>query len=117
MDFTNIPTAFQSKVRLAILAALLTGPKDFTTLCKITEATSGNLGRQLELLEEADYISTQKVTSKKRNKTIYELTPPGKRDFWDYYQLLQQTFKAAGAESNENPLGTEVSPNVQVATT
>ena len=51
MELYEIPAAFQSRLRLAIVAALMTGPKDFTTLTKLTDATPGNLGKQLELLE------------------------------------------------------------------
>ena len=51
MELYEIPTAFQSRLRLGVVAALMTGPKDFTTLTKLTDATPGNLGKQMELLE------------------------------------------------------------------
>ena len=38
MELHEIPAAFQSRLRLAVVAALMTGPKDFTTLTKLTEA-------------------------------------------------------------------------------
>ena len=43
MELHEIPAAFQSRLRLGVVAALMTGPKDFTTLTKLTEATPGNL--------------------------------------------------------------------------
>lgn len=54
MEINAIPEVFQSKLRLALLSALLTGTKNFRELKSITEATDGNLGAQLKKLEEAD---------------------------------------------------------------
>lgn len=44
MEINAIPEAFQTKLRLAVLSALLTGEKNFRELKGITEATDGNLG-------------------------------------------------------------------------
>ena len=55
-----LSAAFQSRLRLAVVAALMTGEKDFTALTKLTEATPGNLGRQMELLEADGLVSCKK---------------------------------------------------------
>ena len=51
MELSQIPAAFHSKLRLAVIAALLSGPKNFRALQDLTGATPGNLGKQLEVLE------------------------------------------------------------------
>ena len=56
MELNQIPGAFQSRVRLSVIAALLTGPQNFRALQDLTGATPGNLGKQLELLEEDGYV-------------------------------------------------------------
>jgi len=50
MELDQIPSAFQSRLRLSVIAALLTGPQNFRALQDLTGATPGNLGKQLELL-------------------------------------------------------------------
>ena len=52
MELSQIPAALQSRLRLSVIAALLSGPKKFRTLQDLTGATAGNLGKQLEQLEE-----------------------------------------------------------------
>ena len=51
MELSQIHAAFHSKLRLALIAALLSGPKNFRALQDLTRATPGNLGKQLEVLE------------------------------------------------------------------
>ena len=52
MELSQIPAALQSRLRLSVIAALLSGSKKFRTLQDLTGATAGNLGKQLEQLEE-----------------------------------------------------------------
>ena len=52
MEINSIPEAFQTKLRLAIISALITGSKTFKELKIITSASDGNLGAQLSKLEE-----------------------------------------------------------------
>ena len=44
MEINNIPDVFGNKLRVAILAALVTDTKTFRELKEITGATEGNLG-------------------------------------------------------------------------
>lgn len=89
MELHEIPAAFQSKLRLAAIAALMTGPKDFTTLQKLAAATAGNLGKQLEQLEGEGYISARKEFFSRRPRTTYEITPQGRETFLAYVALLE----------------------------
>ena len=89
MKLHDIPAAFQSRLRLGVVAALMTGPKDFTTLTKLTEATPGNLGRQLELLEADGFISCRKTLQGRRTRSTYSLTEAGRESFLAYVRLLE----------------------------
>ena len=89
MELHDIPAAFQSRLRLAVVAALMSGPRDFTTLTKLTEATPGNLGKQLELLETDGFLSCRKETTGRRVRSTYSLTREGKESFLAYVRLLE----------------------------
>ena len=96
MELHEIPAAFQSRLRLAVVAALMTGPKDFTTLIKMTEATSGNLGKQMELLEEEGFITCKRELLGKRPRSTYNLTETGRETFLAYVRMLE---KIVGGET------------------
>lgn len=95
MELNEIPAAFQSRLRIGIVAALMTGPKDFTTLTKITEATPGNLGKQMELLEADGFILSQKEQIGKRIRSTYSLTEKGRESFRNYVLLLERMIGGA----------------------
>ena len=90
MELHEIPAAFQSRLRLGVVAALMTGPKDFTTLTKLTEATPGNLGKQMELLEADGFVSCRKEQQGRRTRSTYSLTEAGRESFLAYVRLLEQ---------------------------
>lgn len=90
MEINAIPEAFQTKLRLAILSALLTGEKNFKELKKITEATDGNLGAQLKKLEEAGYITVSKTFVNRKPQTSCILTAFGRKQFKEYVEMLER---------------------------
>lgn len=90
MEINAIPEAFQTKLRLAILSALLTGEKNFKELKKITEATDGNLGAQLKKLEEAGYITVSKAFVNRKPQTSCALTAFGRKQFKEYVEMLER---------------------------
>ena len=104
MTLSDIPSAFQSKVRLAVVAALLTGPQSFKSLKTVTEATDGNLGRQLEILEEEQIIAVEKSIVGRRVNSTYSLTEHGKRLFSEYIRLLQG-FLDGAAQADAGNMG------------
>ena len=89
MELNEIPAAFQSRLRLAVVAALMTGAKDFTTLTKLTEATPGNLGKQMELLEADGLVSCERELLGRRQRSTYQLTPAGRETFLAYVRMLE----------------------------
>ena len=89
MELSQIPAAFHSKLRLAVIAALLSGPKNFRALQDLTRATPGNLGKQLEVLEAEGYLRSEKAFVGRRPNTTYTLLPYGREQFAQYVALLE----------------------------
>ena len=90
MELHEIPAVFQSRLRLAVVAALMTGPKDFTTLTKLTDSTPGNLGKQMELLEAEGFLTCRKELRGRRPRSTYALTETGRETFRAYVQMLER---------------------------
>lgn len=86
--------AFQSQIRLAIVAALIGNPVlDFKTLKAVTGATDGNLSTHTQKLEELSYIKIDKTFKGRKPKTSYSLTQKGKESFIKYVQSLENVLK------------------------
>lgn len=90
-DFSDV---FASKIRLMVITALYSGKKDFTTLKKLTNASDGNLGKQLEIIVASGYISTEKESRGKRSRTVYSLTMEGRDAFRRYVQTLAEIIES-----------------------
>ena len=101
MELNQIPGAFQSRVRLSVIAALLTGPQNFRALQDLTGATPGNLGKQLELLEEDGFIQSKKEFVGRRPNTTYTLLPYGREQFTQYVALLESVLEKAQPEEEK----------------
>ena len=106
MELSQIPAALQSRLRLSVIAALLSGPKKFRTLQDLTGATAGNLGKQLEQLEEEGYLDSKKEFVGRRPNTTYRLLPYGREQFTQYVALLESLLAQAevlGADPDRGP--------------
>ena len=101
MELSQIPAALQSRLRLSVIAALLSGPKKFRTLQDLTGATAGNLGKQLEQLEEEGYLDSKKEFVGRRPNTTYRLLPYGREHFTRYVALLESLLAQAEEEKPE----------------
>ena len=101
MELSQIPAALQSRLRLSVIAALLSGPKKFRTLQDLTGATAGNLGKQLEQLEEEGYLDSKKEFVGRRPNTTYRLLPYGREQFIQYVALLESLLAQAEEEKPE----------------
>lgn len=78
-------------LRLKIMAALAATPSEpleFKRLIVVTEATAGNLGRQLQTLAEAGYITVIKDYANNRPRTRARLTSTGERAFANHVDYL-----------------------------
>ena len=85
-------------VRLRIMAALVTlgatDEVDFTYLRDLLEVTDGNLGAHLRKLEEAGYISVNKVFVERKPHTYVSATPEGRRVFQEHVKALESILKS-----------------------
>ena len=101
MELSQIPAALQSRLRLSVIAALLSGSKKFRTLQDLTGATAGNLGKQLEQLEEEGYLDSKKEFVGRRPNTTDRLLPYGREQFTQYVALLESLLAQAEEEKPE----------------
>lgn len=90
MELNNIPEALQTKLRLMLISALVTGSKSFNELKSITEASDGNISVQLSKLEEWGYVNINKSIINKKTRTEIQLTQFGKNTFREYIELLNR---------------------------
>lgn len=93
MEINSIPEAFQTKLRVAIVSALITGEKTFKELKEITSATDGNLGAQLGKLEEYGYLNVRKEFVNKKPRSTYIISEAGMKQFREYVEMLEQLLK------------------------
>ena len=98
VDFKEIDTLVHGPQRLAILTNLqIDGTLDFTTLKRRLDLSDGLLGSHLMKLEEAAYITSEKGFVGRRPKTIYGITPAGRRALSAYLSAMQQVIDAVAA--------------------
>ena len=95
MEINTIPEAFQTKLRLAVLSSLLSGKKTFKELKTITSATDGNLGIQLNKLNELEYITIDKAFVNNKPQTTYTITEFGRAQFKEYVELLEKLLRSS----------------------
>ena len=89
--YTNIDDLLTGRLRLAIVAFLMTAEKsDFSEILKNTGATKGNLGAQIQRLEEANYISVKKGYLGRRSHMTVTITDHGKAAFSKHLETLQR---------------------------
>jgi len=84
-------------VRLRIMAALVAleagNEVDFTYLRQLLDVTDGNLGAHLRKLEEAGYISVNKVFVERKPRTYVSATAEGRRIFQEHVAALESILK------------------------
>lgn len=90
MILPEIPDAFQSRIRISIVARLIEGPASFVELKRVSHASDGNLGVHLRKLEQNGYIETEKTFVERKPRTTAELTRKGRREFIEYVELLKR---------------------------
>ena len=89
--YKNIDDLLTNRLRLAIMAFLITAEKsDFSEILKNTGATKGNLGAQIQRLEEANYISIKKGYLGRRSHMSVTISDQGKTAFSKHLETLQR---------------------------
>ena len=95
VSIENLHKAFESRVRLGIMAALAVNDSlDFTSLKEYLEVTDGNLASHLKKLEEEEFIEVEKSFIDRKPNTSYRMTKKGKKAFEEHLDVLEQIIKA-----------------------
>jgi DNA-binding HxlR family transcriptional regulator len=98
VDVRELDTLVHGPQRLAILTNLqIDGTLDFTTLKRRLALSDGLLGSHLMKLEAAGYVDVAKGFVGRRPKTLYTLTPAGRRALAGYLASMQEIIDAVAA--------------------
>lgn len=89
-DHTQIDDLIHSRIRLAVMSILASvDSAEFTFIRDKINATDGNLSRHLRKLEDAEYISVEKVFEGRKPVSRYSLTDDGRKAFAAYIDRLE----------------------------
>ena len=90
----NFDKAFESKVRLGVMSALMVNEAlDFSRLKELLGVTDGNLASHLKALEKVNYIDVQKQFVGRKPNTRYSATEVGKEAFHHHLNALEALLK------------------------
>ena len=90
----NLDKAFESRVRLGIMAILMVNEQvDFNQLKELLDVTDGNLASHLKQLEASEYIAVQKQFIGRKPNTTYFATEEGKKAFNNHLNALENLIK------------------------
>jgi DNA-binding HxlR family transcriptional regulator len=95
IDFSKLDKTIHEKARLGIMTLLASRAKPwpFQDLKAELEMSDGNLITHLRTLEQAGYLSGEKLSGEGRPQTLYTLTAAGRKAFEGYLAVLEQIFK------------------------
>lgn len=95
LSIENLHKAFESRIRLVIMSALVVNDKlDFTSLKEYLDLTDGNLASHIKALEKEDFIDVEKSFIGKKPNTSYFITNEGRKAFDDHLAVLEQIIKS-----------------------
>ena len=87
----NINKAFDHRVRLGIMSALIVNESvDFSSLKELLGVTDGNLASHLKSLEKETYISIEKQFIGRKPNTKYSITKLGSLEFKKHINALEK---------------------------
>jgi len=93
-DYKQLDDTLQSRIRLAIMAALISVVEaDFNFLKDMVKTTDGNLSTHLRKLEEAGYVSMKKKFVDRKPQTKFKITEKGRRALAEHVNLLEKLIK------------------------
>lgn len=93
-DYKQLDDTLQSRIRVAIMAALVSVVEaDFNFLKDMVKTTDGNLSTHLRKLEDAGYISMKKKFVDRKPQTKYKMTEKGRRALEEHVSILEKLVK------------------------
>lgn len=82
MNFNQLNKAFESRVRLGIMALLMVEDSvDYNSLKEALDITDGNLASHLKTLEESAFVKVEKGFIGRKTNTTYSITKLGEKEF------------------------------------
>jgi DNA-binding HxlR family transcriptional regulator len=98
-ELPELNPVIHGKLRLALLS-LLVGVEEaeFTWLRAKTGSTDGNLGAQLQKLEDAGYVKVKKRFVDRKPQTLYRMTETGRVALAEYVRALKELLGASMAD-------------------
>jgi DNA-binding MarR family transcriptional regulator len=94
ISIDGLHKAFESRIRLGIMSALLVNDMlDFNALKEYLDVTDGNLASHIKALEKEEFISVEKSFIGKKPNTKYFITKEGKKAFNDHLNALEKLIK------------------------
>lgn len=95
VSIDDLHKAFESRVRLGIMAALAVNDTlDFTSLKEYLDVTDGNLATHLKKLEKEGFIEVEKSFVDSKPNTKYCMTEEGKTAFDEHLKVLEGIIKS-----------------------
>ena len=92
----NLNKAFDSRVRLGIMSALMVNAEiNFNQLKELIQVTDGNLASHLKALEESGFIKVNKGFIGRKTNTTYAATKAGEKSFRVHLDALEQMIRSA----------------------
>ena len=83
--------AFESRVRLGIMSALMVNETlDFNTLKELLDVTDGNLASHSRALEELNYLRVEKSFLGRKPHTQFIITDTGREAFQKHLLALEK---------------------------
>ncbi|MEJ2004498.1 MAG: transcriptional regulator [Cyclobacteriaceae bacterium] len=90
----NLHKAFENKVRLGIMSALMVNEYlDFTALRELLDVTDGNLASHMKYLEREEFVEFDKVFLDRKPNTRYSITEKGKKAFVKHIEAIEKLLK------------------------
>ena len=90
----NFDKAFENKVRLGIMSALMVSSTlEFTHLKELLNVTDGNLASHMKILEQKGFVSFTKEFFGRKPKTKYMATTRGTTAFKKHLSALEELIK------------------------
>jgi len=94
MNVNDLNKAFESRVRLGIMSALVVNERmDFNSLKELLGITDGNLASHIAALEKEEYLLVEKKFIGKKTNTTYQITKKGSKAFKEHIQQLEKLLK------------------------
>jgi DNA-binding MarR family transcriptional regulator len=95
VDISKLNKAFENRMRLGIMSALMVNDRmDFNSMKELLGTTDGNLASHISTLEKLEYIEVTKQFVGKKPNTTFSVTKPGKKAFNQHLDALEKLLKS-----------------------